>query len=63
MFPANVKVWTGEMKVQKIIRLLSFCSTDDNTQYCYFHSLFSSKSLKQQINFLFSKRQSIIKHK
>ena len=48
------------MKVQKSFRLFSFCSSDDNTQYCYFPMFYYSKSVKQQIDFPFSKRQSII---
>ena len=43
--------------------MLSFCSTDENTQYCYFHSLFSSKCVKQQYKSLFSQRQSIVNHR
>ena len=34
------KVQKGKMKVQWIFSLLSFCSTDDNSQYWYFHTLY-----------------------
>ena len=49
MFLAKEKVQMVEMKIQMIIILLSFCGTDDNTQYCYFHTLYYSKVLKKMI--------------
>ena len=62
MFPPNEKVKIGEMRVQINRILLSFCSTDDITQYCYLYTLYYSKTVKQQIDFHFSKKQSIINH-
>ena len=49
-------------KVQKISRLFLLQSTDDNTQYCYFATLYYSETVKQQNDFPFRKRQSIINH-
>ena len=43
------------MKVKMIRFLLSFFSTDDNTQNCYFHTLCFSETVKQQIDFRFKK--------
>ena len=39
MFPAKETVKIGETKVQLIRILVTFCSTDDNTQHCYFPTL------------------------
>ena len=44
------------MKVMIIRLLLSFCTTADNTQSCYFHILYYSKTVKQQLDFPFSKK-------
>ena len=36
--------------------LVLFCSTDDNTQYCYFPTLYYSKLLKHTNWFSFSEK-------
>ena len=39
------------MKGQIFRISLSFFSTDDNTQYCHFHTWYYSKTVKQHFNF------------
>ena len=62
MFPAREEVYIGEMKVQFVRILLSFCSTDDTTQYCYLHTSLGSKTVKQQFDSPLSENEAIINH-